>query len=164
MGDAAWALLCLVLFGVWDASMWPCAAVGHFHYCRAFCWVTIPQDLRVMHSFDGHLGNFYFEAIVPTAAMSNLVHISWCPHACVSVVHRPGSRIVMSRVVPLGDATTQVYNVVAQLPSHQQCGFSCCSTSCKRSIPMLQVRKTKRWSSLSQIQLVSPRTRICSLI
>lgn len=82
-----------VSLGVCDASMWPC------HYCRAFCWVTIPQDLLFMHSFDGHLGIFYFGANMTTAAMSNLVHVLWCPCTCVSVEHRPRSGgIVMLHV------------------------------------------------------------------
>lgn len=58
--------------------------------------MMVAQVLLCIHYFDGCLGSFQFEAIMTTAALSNPVYILWCLHACISVVHIPGSGLAMS--------------------------------------------------------------------
>lgn len=134
MGDATWALLCLVSLGVCDASMWPC------HFWGAFCWVTTPTRSLVYAFFWWAFGfSFTLGANMTTAAMS-ILYTSCGAHAHVFLF----LEVVEWSCCTLGGAATQFYKVVAQPPSHQQCEGSYCSTPCRLSTPSLQMRKTKR--------------------
>lgn len=56
-------------------------SLGHFHYCRAFHWETIPRYLPTLLM---GIQGFASGTIMTIAAISSLVHVLWRPHTGVS--------------------------------------------------------------------------------
>lgn len=98
-------------------------------------------------------------AVLSTSRGAHMLVFLLCVHLAVELLgHKAGV------CGTLGDAFTHFYQVVTQLPSHQPCEGSSYSTSCKHSIPILQLGKIKGLSAWSQTQLVSHKNRIHALI